>query len=136
MELNIDLYERIVNAKLFMDENHHEPIQLKDISEKAFLSRFHFHRLFTRIYRKTPHQYLTQARLDSAKSLLQKEELSITEICINVGFESHGSFTTLFKKRSGFTPQDYRNMAWLKKQQAVNQPKKLIPHCFVETYNL
>ena len=135
MQIAEDIYQRVVTAKLYIDDNFAEPIDLKDISEKAFLSRFHFHRLFTRIYRKTPHQYLTRKRIDKAKDLLA-ENKPVTDVCNEVGFESIGSFSVLFKKEIGFAPQYYRNMAWLKKQQAKEQPKKFIPHCFIESYRL
>lgn len=136
MSYHADIYERVVSAKMFMDENLHEPIHLEDISGKAFLSPFHFHRIFTSIYQKTPHQYLTAKRLERAKFLLEKEGLSITDVCSAVGFESLGSFSTLFKKQNGYAPQYYRNIAYLKKKLAKEQPLKLIPYCMVETYNL
>ena len=135
MRIAEDIYQRVVTAKLYIDDNFAEPIDLKDISEKAFLSRFHFHRLFSRIYRKTPHQYLTRKRIEKAKNLLA-ENKPVTDVCNEVGFESIGSFSVLFKKEIGFAPQYYRNMAWLKKQQAKEQPKKFIPHCFIESYRL
>jgi AraC-like DNA-binding protein len=53
-QLANDIYERVVTAKMFMDDNFHEQLDLEQISQQAFFSRFHFHRLFTRIYRKTP----------------------------------------------------------------------------------
>jgi AraC-like DNA-binding protein len=136
MHLTPDLYRRIVSAKLYIDEHYHEPIGLEVISRNACLSRFHFHRLFTRVYKITPHQYLTQKRIDKAKDLLQQADVSVTEVCNNVGFESLGSFSVLFKKEIGFAPQYYRNMAFLKKQQAREQPKKFIPHCFIESYKI
>lgn len=135
MRIAEDIYQRVVTAKLYIDDNFAEPIDLKDISEKAFLSRFHFHRLFTRIYRKTPHQYLTKKRIEKAKDLLA-ENMPVTDVCNEVGFESIGSFSVLFKKEIGFAPQYYRNMAWLKKQQAKEQPKKFIPHCYIEGFSL
>ena len=135
MQIAEDIYQRVVAAKLFIDDNFSEPIDLEEISKKAFLSRFHFHRLFTRIYRKTPHQYLTRKRIEKAKDLLG-ENKPVTDVCNEVGFESIGSFSILFKKEIGFAPQYYRNMAWLKKQQAKEQPKKFIPHCFIESYKL
>src|SRR5437868_13987928 len=98
-QLTNDIYERMVTAKMFMDENFHEPLNLEQISQQAFISRFHFHRLFTRIYRRTPHQYLTLLRLQRAKILLEKERISITAVCNSVGFESLGSFSTLFRKQ-------------------------------------
>jgi len=135
MEIAEDIYQRVVAAKLFIDDNFTDRIDLKEISSRAFLSRFHFHRLFTRIYRRTPHQYLTRKRIDKAKDLLA-ENKPVSDVCNEVGFESIGSFSVLFKKEIGFAPQYYRNMAWLKKQQAKEQPKKFIPHCFIESYKL
>lgn len=134
MQVSTALYKRIVSAKVFIDENYHDAIDLDLISRQAFLSRFHFHRLFTRIYRKTPHQYLTQKRLEAAKILLAKEGISITAVCNAIGFESLGSFSSLFRKQSGYSPQYYRNIAWLKKKLQKEQPKKFIPHCFIEQY--
>jgi AraC-like DNA-binding protein len=131
-----DIYERVVSAKLFIDDNFHEPLDLEQISKQAYLSRFHFHRLFTRIYHRTPHQYLTLVRLEKAKNLLEKEGLSITEVCNSVGFESLGSFSTLFRKQNGFAPQYYRNIAYLKKKLAKEQPRKFIPHCYIASYKL
>jgi AraC-like DNA-binding protein len=133
--LTNDIYRRIVAAKVYIDENYHESIDLDGISQKAFLSKFHFHRLFTRIYRQTPHQYLTRKRLAKAKDLLSENKV-VTDVCNEVGFESIGSFSVLFKKEIGFAPQYYRNMAWLKKQQQKTQPKTAIPHCFIENYRL
>ena len=135
MALSTELYERLVNAKVYIDENFQEPIDLNRISQQAFLSRFHFHRLFTRVYRRTPHQYLTRKRIEKARSLLEKNK-PVSEVCNEVGFESVGSFSVLFKKEIGFAPQYYRNMAWLKKQEELKQPKKAIPHCFIETHGL
>jgi len=134
MPFTTDIYQRVVSAKLFMDSNFDEPIGLEQISRKAYLSRFHFHRIFTNVYKKTPHQYLTEKRLTRAKILLAKEGLSIAEVCNSIGFESLGSFSTLFKKMNGYAPQYYRNLAYLKKKLAREQPKKFIPHCFVETF--
>jgi AraC-like DNA-binding protein len=135
MNLTNDIYQRIATAKIFIDENYYESIGLEEISQQAFLSRFHFHRLFTRIYRSTPHRYLTQKRIEKAKQLLA-ENRAINDVCSEVGFESIGSFSALFKKEIGFAPTYYRNIAWLKKQEQKKQPKKFIPHCFIESYSL
>ncbi|MEO8414199.1 MAG: AraC family transcriptional regulator [Ginsengibacter sp.] len=131
-----DIYERVVTAKMYIDNNFHESLDLDQISRQAFLSRFHFHRLFTRIYRKTPHQHLTNMRIQRAKALLEKEGISITQVCNTVGFESPGSFSTLFRKQNGYAPQYYRNIAYLKKKLAKEQLKRFIPHCFIDSYKL
>lgn len=135
MNVPHDVYQRIASAKIYIDENYHEPIDLDEISQQAYLSRFHFHRLFTKIYRRTPHKYLTQKRLDKARDLLS-ENKAVTEVCNEVGFESIGSFSVLFKKEIGFAPTYYRNMAWLKKQKQKQQPRSFIPHCFIEQYKI
>jgi len=135
MNLTPNLYQRLVAAKVYIDENFHESIDLECISQQAFLSRFHFHRLFTQVYRHTPHQYLTRKRMDKAKDLLA-ENKGVTEVCNEVGFESIGSFSVLFKKEIGFAPQYYRNMAYKKKLEQLAQPKIAIPNCFIESYKL
>src|SRR3984957_9017079 len=136
MEITTDVYQRIVSAKIFIDENFDQPLDLNIISRHSCISRFHLHRLFTRIYRKTPHRYLTQKRIDNAKQLLAGNKLSVSEICNNVGFESIGSFSILFKKEIGFAPKYYRNLAYQKKQLTKEQPKRFIPHCYIESYQL
>ena len=135
MPIATELYERIVAAKVFIDENYHEQLNLDQISQKAFLSRFHFHRLFSQVYKRTPHQYLTHKRIEKAKDLLSHNR-QVTEVCNEVGFESLGSFSVLFKKEIGFAPQYYRNMAWLKKLKAKEQPQSVIPYCFIESHKL
>lgn len=135
MNLSPDLYQRIIAAKIYIDENYGEAIDLETMSQQAFMSRFHFHRIFRKVYRHTPHQYLTRKRIEKAKDLLASNK-PVTEVCNEVGFESIGSFSTLFKKEIGFAPTYFRNMAWLKKQEQLREPRKAIPHCFIEGFNM
>jgi AraC-like DNA-binding protein len=130
--IETDTYRRVVNAKIYIDKNYCEPINLEQISQQAYFSKFHFHRLFTHIYQITPHDYLTLKRLHHAKLLLQQEGLNVRDVCNSVGFESLTSFSLLFKKRNGFAPQYYRNLAYLKKKLAQEQPKRFIPHCMLQ----
>jgi AraC-like DNA-binding protein len=132
MSIAPDVYKKIVTAKLYIDGNFNEAIDLDRLSKEACLSRFHFHRLFTRIYRVTPHQYLTRKRIDQARRCLAENTLTITEICNEVGFESIGSFSTLFKKEIGHAPTQYRVRAWQRKEETREQPRSFIPHCFIE----
>lgn len=133
---SIDIRRRIVAAKLFIDGHFDEPIGLEDMARQAYLSRFYFHRLFTRIYRKTPHQYLTQKRLEAARMMLEKEGIRVTDVCNRIGFDSLGSFSSLFRKQNGYSPQYYRNIAWLKKKLAKEEPRQFIPHCFIEQFKI
>src|SRR5260221_3243018 len=91
-------------ARSFLDRHYKMPVTIEQLSHEAALSPYHFIRLFRRVYKQTPHQYLIQRRIEAAKQLLHSTELSITEICIEIGFESLGSFSTLFRKATGLSP--------------------------------
>src|SRR4051794_17484294 len=91
------LYKRIVQAKLFIDEHFGEALDLDNIADEAYFSKFHFIRLFKTIYHRTPHQYLTKVRMEKAKYLLQ-QGTAVAETCFAVGFSSVSSFTGLFRK--------------------------------------
>jgi AraC-like DNA-binding protein len=106
--LSSDIYHRLVSGKMFIDAHFDEPIQLGNIATHAHLSPFHFHRLFTKVYRITPHQYITKKRLEKAKELLKTGNTTLTGICIGIGFESYGSFSILFKKHCGIPPKKYQ----------------------------
>lgn len=125
----IYFYHRLVQAKLFMDAHFDEPINLDAIADEAYFSKFHFIRLFKNIYKKTPHQYLVQVRLEKARLLLQ-ENIPVTTACYACGFESITSFTSLFKKNTGCTPAGYRQLQLGLKADRLASPLKYIPACF------
>jgi AraC-like DNA-binding protein len=127
----IYLYRRIVLAKLFIDEHFADHIDLDAIAGEAAFSKFHFIRLFKMAYGKTPHQYLTQVRIEKAKLLLQSET-SITDVCFSVGFDGISSFTHLFKRFTQLTPSAYQQQQRLRRQQIAEAPLKFIPGCFAE----
>jgi AraC-like DNA-binding protein len=127
----IYLYRRIVQAKLFIDRHFANNINLNDIAGEAFFSKFHFTRLFKTIYGKTPHQYLTVVRIEKAKELLQTE-ISVTEVCFSVGFESVSSFKGLFKRYTTLTPSLYQQQKLKRKQEILLTPLKFIPYCFAK----
>jgi AraC-like DNA-binding protein len=127
------LYRRIVQAKLFIDSNYADKIDLDNISDEAYFSKFHFIRLFKKIYGKTPHQYLTFVRIEKAMLLL-KTGKPVSEVCYSVGFESLSSFSGLFKRIVGVTP-----IAFLIRQQHINSqilkaPLKFVPGCFASQH--
>ncbi|HMR92067.1 MAG TPA: AraC family transcriptional regulator [Chitinophagaceae bacterium] len=136
MKLTTDIYRRIAAAKVFIDEHYHQPIDLDQIARQACLSRFHFHRLFSRIYKKTPHQYLTCIRLNTAKELLAQENISIADVCSSIGFESATSFSMLFSRQNGCTPQYFRHAIRQKQELAKHQPRRFVPHCFIDRYKI
>jgi AraC-like DNA-binding protein len=127
----IYLYRRIVHAKIFIDKHYAEEIDLENISDEAYFSKFHFLRLFKKIYQKTPHQYLTSVRIEKAKLFL-KDQMPVNEVCFAVGFNSIGSFTTLFKKLTGSTPSEYAVEQKNRQQEIEQRPLGHIPGCWAE----
>jgi AraC-like DNA-binding protein len=125
------LYRRIVLAKLFIDCNYSSNIPLDVIADESFLSKFHFIRLFKKIYAQTPHQYLTSVRIERAKQLLQNN-VAISEVCHEVGFESISSFTGLFKRVVRKTPSAYQFEQKRMREEIKTSPLKFIPNCFAE----
>lgn len=125
------LYRRIVRAKLFIDERYGDKIDVDNIADEAFFSKFHFIRLFKKAYGKTPHQYLTFVRIEKAKELLQSS-LSITDICFSVGFDSVTSFVVLFRRMVGLTPTLYRQEQLKKKSEITQLPLRFVPNCLAE----
>ncbi|HTK19853.1 MAG TPA: AraC family transcriptional regulator [Mucilaginibacter sp.] len=125
------LYRRIVKAKLFIDDNYADAIELDHIADEAFFSKFHFIRLFKNTYGKTPHQYLTWVRIEKSKLLL-KEGKTVSEVCYAVGFDSVSSFTGLFKRMVGQTPSSYQQDCISKQLEIKTDPLKYIPNCFAE----
>jgi len=123
------LYKRIVQAKLFIDSNYAGNIDLDNIADEAYFSKFHFIRLFKNIYGKTPHQYLTAVRIEKAMLLLRANK-PVSEVCFSVGFESVSSFTSLFKRATGITPTAYRRIFFERLQIIQQEPRKFIPGCF------
>lgn len=125
------LYRRIVQAKLFIDTNFAEAIDLNNISEEAWFSKFHFSRQFKKIYGKTPHQYLTSVRIGKAMQLLRADR-PVSDTCFEVGFESIGSFSSLFKRIVGIPPSAYLIQQQRLKALILKTPLKFIPGCFAE----
>lgn len=125
------LYRRIVQAKLFIDSNYHEYINLDNIADEAYFSKFHFIRLFKNAYGKTPHQYLTAVRIEKARNLLQTG-IGVSDVCFAVGFTSVTSFTDLFKKITKTTPAAYQQRQLKRNQEISQSPLKFIPNCFAE----
>lgn len=125
------LYRRIVHAKLFIDSHYDGAIDLDNIADEALFSKFHFIRLFRKIYGLTPHQYLIHVRIEKAMQLL-RSGMPVSDTCFAVGFESLSSFSSLFKRTAGISPTDY--IAYHQKMKALvtQKPLGFIPGCFAK----
>jgi AraC-like DNA-binding protein len=101
-------HKQVRLARLLLDQSCDTPITIEDLSREVALSPYYLIRAFRRVYKQTPHQYLVGQRIARAKELLRNSDLSITEICMAVGYESLGSFSALFRKVAGVSPSAYR----------------------------
>jgi AraC-like DNA-binding protein len=123
-----DLHERLWRARRYIDERYDLPLNLTEISQQACLSRYHFLRLFRDEFATTPHQYLIQRRIERAKELLRSRGLSVTDVCFEVGFQSLGSFSSLFRRCVGHAPISYR--------RRERESLRKVPGCFLMMYGL
>ena len=123
------LYRRIVQAKLFIDASYAEKIDLSNISDEAYFSKFHFIRLFKTIYGKTPHQYLISVRIENAMQLLRAGK-PVSDVCLLVGFDSLSSFSGLFKRISGTSPSAYLQQQQEMQSRISKTPFAFIPGCY------
>ena len=97
-------------AKLFIDENYARDISLDEVSQNVDISPYYFSKLFKEATGDTFIEYLTRLRLDKAKELIQHSELSMKEICQQVGYSDPNYFSRIFKKNVGLSPTDYKEM--------------------------
>jgi len=98
----------LLRAKDLADARYSEPLDVDDMAAAAGLSRAHFSREFRRTFGEPPHAYLLTRRLERASALLRSTDRSVTDICLSVGLQSIGSFTTSFTRTYGESPTAYR----------------------------
>ena len=118
----------LLRAKDLADGRYAEPLSVDDMARAAGLSRAHFSREFRRAFGDSPHAYLLTRRLERAAALLRTIDRSVAEICLAVGLQSIGSFTTSFKRAFGASPTAYRAQFPPASAYAV------VPACVVRAY--
>jgi len=111
-----------------MDARYADPLDLNAMAAEAGFSRYHFAREFRNAFGETPGGYLSRRRVERAKDLLAGANLTVTEICMVVGFTSLGSFSRRFAELVGCSPSEYR-----RRMVARGGPPP-IPGCFVSRW--
>lgn len=111
-----ELYRRISTAHDYIRAYYNQSIQLNDIAQIACLSPNHLLRSYSQIYGKTPHQHITEFRIQRAKQLLAQLGLNITDIAFEIGFDSPVSFSKMFKQHIGISPLQFRKKVILDKK--------------------
>jgi AraC family transcriptional regulator len=103
-----ELLRRVLRGRDFLLSSLANSVSLSDAARAACLSPFHFHRAFQAAFGTTPHRYALRHRLERARHLLRATDRSITDICLETGFESLGSFSSLFRRTYGVAPSECR----------------------------
>jgi AraC-like DNA-binding protein len=96
-------------ARDHIDRNYRQPLDLGQVAAVAAVSKYHFVRCFEATYGETPMRYLTRRRIGVAQDLLRNANLTVTEVCMMVGFTSLGSFSSRFTRLVGQSPAAYRS---------------------------
>jgi AraC-like DNA-binding protein len=103
-------YVQIRQSRALMEQSLAEDLNLERMAAAAAMSRFHFIRIFQRVYGLTPRQYLRDLRIHRAKTLLQSG-LPVTTVCYEVGYSSLPTFSRAFKRGTGLSPQAYQRQS-------------------------
>jgi AraC-like DNA-binding protein len=104
-----DLLVHLRRARDHIDRNYAAPLDLDALAAVAGVSKYHFARCFEATYGETPIRYVTRRRIERAQDLLRNANLTVTEICLVVGFSSLGSFSSRFRQLVGESPTAYRD---------------------------
>jgi AraC-like DNA-binding protein len=118
----------LLRAKDLADARFFEPLDVDDMARAAGLSRAHFSREFRRAFGESPHAYLLTRRLERAAALLRLTDRSVADVCLSVGLQGLGSFTTSFTRTYGLSPTAYRAKFPPAAAHAV------VPSCVVRAY--
>lgn len=118
-----DLNRRLLRARDAMDRAYAEPLDVRAVAAVAHISEAHFIRTFRAVFGETPHRYLQRRRVERSMFLLRETDRSVTDICLDVGFTSLGTFSRMFREIIGETPSGYR---------AAHEPM-VAPNCYQMT---
>ncbi len=121
MSVDLDELRRLRRSRDRMDREYAEPLDVDALARTALMSPAHFSRRFREAYAETPYTYLMTRRIERAKALLRRGDLSVTDVCFAVGWTSLGSFSARFTELVGESPSTYR---------ARNHgPLRVVPSC-------
>jgi AraC-like DNA-binding protein len=114
-----DAFRRLCRARDLLRDRIDEPLTVAELARGVRISPFHLIRQFEAVFGLTPHQYRTRVRLHAAKRLLASGGYSVTDVCMEVGFSSLGSFSALFSRHVGESPDAYRRRVRMLVQSAA-----------------
>jgi len=110
----------MLRARDAMDRSYSQPLDIAALASIASVSEAHFIRTFSATFGETPHRYLQRRRVERAMYLLRVGDRPVTDVCLDVGFSSPGTFSRIFREIVGESPTEYRNRG----------PIVAVPNCF------
>jgi AraC-like DNA-binding protein len=116
---------RLLRARDAMDREYAKPLDIPTLARIAYISEAHFIRTFRATFGETPHRYLQRRRVERAMYLLRETDRSVSEICLDVGFTSLGTFGRTFQRIVGESPTTYRERA---------ADLRAVPACFARAW--
>jgi AraC-like DNA-binding protein len=119
-----DSNRRMLRARDAMDLRFAEPLDIPALARIAHVSEAHFIRTFRATFGETPHRYLQRRRVERSMFMLRETDRSVTEICLDVGFASLGTFSRTFRQIVGVSPSAYRKGA----------DASAVPGCFTRVW--
>ena len=129
MLLRHEGFRRLCRARDLLREAREPAPTIEQLAREVRISPFHFIRQFEAVFGVTPHQFRIASRIELAKTLLAGSDYSVTDVCMEVGFSSLGSFSTLFAQRVGETPSAYRRRIRALIAVPAQGPSHLTPGC-------
>jgi AraC-like DNA-binding protein len=129
MLVNTESFRRLCRARDLLRQLREPSPCIEALAREVQISPFHFIRQFEAVFGATPHQFRIQWRVELAKHLLAMGRHSVTDVCMEVGFSSLGSFSALFTSRVGETPSAYRRRVRSMVQVPGTLPADLTPGC-------
>jgi AraC-like DNA-binding protein len=131
-----ELNRRMLRARDAIDRAYAQTLDVQSLAQVAHVSEAHFIRTFRATFGETPHRYLQRRRVERAMFMLRETGRSITDICLEVGFTSLGTFSRTFSEIVGVNPTDYRarstvinaptcfTMSWMRPSSFGEAPSK------------
>src|SRR5438309_7458023 len=120
-----ELNRRMLRSRDAIDRSYAQPLDIPALARVASVSDAHYIRTFRATYGETPHRYLQRRRVERAMFLLRETERSVSEICLDVGFASLGTFSRTFREIVGEPPTTYRWRA---------RDLRAVPACFAKAW--
>jgi AraC-like DNA-binding protein len=131
-----EMFRRLCRSRDYLAAGIDKPLRLADAAREAYLSPYHYHRVFRATFGETPHEFVTRLKMEQAKRLLLREGMPVTEVCFALGYESLGSFSNRFRSHIGYSPSEYQRTTRRLFQAPALAPYRLVPNCFLSFHGV